>query len=44
LRLAQFNTRTVPDRLHDMKQDPWQGFFEIQQAITREMRAQVYRW
>jgi bifunctional non-homologous end joining protein LigD len=44
LRPAQFNTRTVPDRLAEMKQDPWQDFFEIQQAITRDMQAQVDRW
>jgi bifunctional non-homologous end joining protein LigD len=40
----RFNTRTVPERLETMKQDPWQGFFEARQTITKAMLAQVERW
>jgi bifunctional non-homologous end joining protein LigD len=44
LRPAQFNVQTVPERLRTMKQDPWKGFFDIRQAITRAMHAQIERW
>jgi bifunctional non-homologous end joining protein LigD len=43
LRPAQFNVRTVPERLRSMKQDPWEGFFDIRQAITKAMQAQIER-
>jgi bifunctional non-homologous end joining protein LigD len=41
---SQFNVRTVPARLRSMKQDPWKGFFDLGQALTRTMHAQVARW
>ena len=44
LRPERFNTRTVPERLETMKQDPWHGFFEARQTITKGMLAQVERW
>jgi bifunctional non-homologous end joining protein LigD len=40
----RFNTRTVPRRLESMKRDPWEGFFETRQTITKAMLAQVQRW
>jgi bifunctional non-homologous end joining protein LigD len=43
LQPAQFNVRTVPERLRTMKRDPWKGFFDIRQAITKSMQAQVER-
>jgi len=41
LRPGRFNTRTIPERLRTMKREPWQGFFEIRQTITRHMLAQI---
>jgi bifunctional non-homologous end joining protein LigD len=43
-RPKRFNTRSVPERLETMKHDPWQGFFEARQTITKAMRAEVERW
>ena len=43
LRSARFNTRTVPERLADMNEDPWQGFFDVKQAVTGAMLAEVER-
>jgi bifunctional non-homologous end joining protein LigD len=40
----RFNTRTVPIRLRNTSQNPWRGFFEIQQAITRSMHTQIRKW
>jgi bifunctional non-homologous end joining protein LigD len=44
LRPAQFTTRTVPSRLRTMKRDPWEGFFNIRQSLTRVMEAKIDRW
>ncbi len=44
LRPERFNTRTVPNRLRNATQDPWRGFFEIQQAITSKMQTQIDTW
>jgi bifunctional non-homologous end joining protein LigD len=44
LRPDRFNARTVPERLGTMKQDPWQGFFEVQQSIARTKLARVKQW
>jgi DNA primase len=41
---AKFNVRTVPERLRTMSQDPWNGFFDIRQAITKAMQAQIEPW
>jgi bifunctional non-homologous end joining protein LigD len=44
LRPGQFNTRTVPERLRNLMQDPWKGFFGVRQTITRRMHAQIGKW
>jgi bifunctional non-homologous end joining protein LigD len=44
LRPEQFNTRTVPARLEKLKSDPWPGFFESRQTITKAMLEQVEKW
>jgi bifunctional non-homologous end joining protein LigD len=44
LRPDRFNTRTVPERLQNMNKDPWQGFFELEQTITRAMPSQISKW
>ena len=44
LQPGQFNTRTVPERLETMKKDPWRGFFDAGQAITKAMLAKVEGW
>jgi bifunctional non-homologous end joining protein LigD len=40
----EFNTRTVPDRLKAIKRDPWQGFFELRQSLSKDMLAKVEKW
>ena len=40
---AQFNTQTVPERLGSMKGDPWLGFFEVRQSLSKEIQRQVQR-
>ncbi len=40
---AHFNTQTVPERLGKMKDDPWPGFFELRQSLSKEMRRQLKR-
>lgn len=37
LKPESFNVRTLSRRLALLKKDPWQGFFETQQAITKSM-------
>jgi bifunctional non-homologous end joining protein LigD len=44
LRPARFTTGTVPDRVREMTEDPWKGFFELRQAITHGMQAQIEKW
>ena len=44
LRPGQFNVRTVPERLRTIKHDPWKGFFDIRQAITKAMQTQIEQW
>jgi bifunctional non-homologous end joining protein LigD len=34
---AKFNVLTVPDRLHSLKRDPWEGFFEVRQSATANL-------
>ena len=41
---GQFNTRTVPERLRKMKHDPWRGFLELQQSVTKELEARIKHW
>jgi bifunctional non-homologous end joining protein LigD len=40
----QFNTQTVPHRLRSMKHDPWHGFFDVRQSITRAMLERIETW
>lgn len=40
---ARFNVRTVPRRLARSKRDPWRGFFELRQALTRRTLEAVER-
>ena len=44
LRPAQFNVRTVPKRLRTMTQDPWNGFFDLRQVITKVMLTKLLKW
>ena len=44
LQPGQFNTRTVPERIETMKEDPWRGLFDAGQAITKAMMAKVEGW
>jgi len=44
LRAGQFDTRTVPERLRSLKQDPWYGFLALRQTITRGMQATIEKW
>jgi bifunctional non-homologous end joining protein LigD len=41
---GQFSVRTVPVRIKALKQDPWKGFFEVEQALTKAMLARVRAW
>lgn len=34
----RFTIRSVPDRLRKAHRDPWEGFFDVRQSITRAMR------
>lgn len=36
-----FNVDTVPERLHNLLVDPWDGFFEVRQSITKTMLRKV---
>jgi bifunctional non-homologous end joining protein LigD len=36
-----FNVKNIPERLERLKTDPWAGFFEVRQSITREMMKKV---
>jgi bifunctional non-homologous end joining protein LigD len=38
---AQFNVNSVPRRLASLKADPWKGFTEVGQQITKTMRRAV---
>ena len=38
---ASFNVESVPRRLAALKTDPWDGFFEARQVITKEMMTAV---
>ena len=34
---THFNTHSVPKRLESLREDPWKGFFETRQSLTRAM-------
>jgi DNA primase len=36
-----FNVKTVPERLQRLESDPWDGFFEVRQSITKDMMKKV---
>ncbi len=40
---ARFNTHTMPERLGKMKDDPWLGFFEVRQSLSKAIQRQVKR-
>ena len=41
VRRDYFNLRTVPQRLEKMKKDPWAGFFEVKQSVTKTLMKKV---
>lgn len=41
VRADTFNVRNLPERLESLDADPWAGFFEVRQSITKAMRAAV---
>jgi bifunctional non-homologous end joining protein LigD len=40
---AVYNIENLSDRLSALKEDPWAGFFELQQSITKDMMENVKR-
>jgi bifunctional non-homologous end joining protein LigD len=41
IRQDHFNVRNVPERLAKLKKDPWAGFFDVRQSITKAMVKKV---
>jgi bifunctional non-homologous end joining protein LigD len=41
IRGTHFNLRNVPDRVARLRKDPWQGYAEARQALTRSMIQQM---
>jgi len=41
IRREHFTIRNVPERLARMKKDPWAGFFDVKQSITKAMIKKV---
>lgn len=41
IRRDHFNVRNVPQRLAKLKKDPWAGFFDVRQSITKAMMKKV---
>jgi bifunctional non-homologous end joining protein LigD len=41
VRRDHFNAKNIPDRLNAMKKDPWSGFFDVRQAVTKAMMKKV---
>jgi bifunctional non-homologous end joining protein LigD len=41
IRREHFTIRNVPERLARMKKDPWTGFFDVKQSITKAMIKKV---
>jgi bifunctional non-homologous end joining protein LigD len=41
LKPNQYTVANMPRRLARLKADPWEGFFEVRQSITRQMMNQV---
>jgi bifunctional non-homologous end joining protein LigD len=40
-RSDHYNVQNVPGRLAELDSDPWEGFFDTRQSITREMREEA---
>ncbi|MGH7656950.1 MAG: non-homologous end-joining DNA ligase [Gemmatimonadales bacterium] len=38
---AEFTVATTPGRMAALKNEPWNGFFEVRQSITRAMRSRI---
>jgi len=41
VRRNYFNVKNVPQRLHTLEIDPWSGFFDIRQSVTKAMMKKV---
>jgi bifunctional non-homologous end joining protein LigD len=41
IRQDYFNVRNVPERLAKLKKDPWAGFFDVKQSITKALMKKV---
>jgi bifunctional non-homologous end joining protein LigD len=41
VRRDHFNVKNVPQRLRALKKDPWAGFFDVRQSITKAMMKKV---
>jgi bifunctional non-homologous end joining protein LigD len=41
VRFDHFNVSNVPERLKRQKKDPWAGFFDLRQAVTKTMMKKV---
>jgi bifunctional non-homologous end joining protein LigD len=41
VRREYFNVKNVPARLENLKKDPWDGFFEIRQSVTKAMMKKI---
>jgi bifunctional non-homologous end joining protein LigD len=40
---SRFTVRTVPGRLAELGADPWEGFFEVRQVLTKTLREKLRR-
>ncbi|MGZ5145646.1 MAG: DNA ligase D [Burkholderiales bacterium] len=41
IRRDYFNAKNIPQRLKTLKKDPWAGFFDLDQAVTKAMMKKV---
>jgi bifunctional non-homologous end joining protein LigD len=41
IRREHFNLRNVPERLAKLKKDPWAGFFDVKQSVTKALMKKV---
>ncbi|MGZ5177819.1 MAG: DNA polymerase domain-containing protein, partial [Burkholderiales bacterium] len=41
IRREYFNAKNIPQRLKTLKKDPWAGFFDLDQAVTKAMMKKV---
>lgn len=40
---AEFTVATIPGRMASLKHEPWNGFFEVRQSITKSMRGRLFK-